>query len=244
MKNCNMLGSIDSIETFGLVDGPGIRTVIFFNGCNLRCKFCHNPETWQIGKLNYTVDEIVEKVVRNKPYFKNGGGVTFSGGEPLIQYNFLLEACKKLKEEGIHIAIDTAGIGHKDCSELFKYIDLVLLDIKGINKENYLDITQKDLFNEYLEFIKILYKSNIDIWIRQVIIPDVNDNIEYINNLALFIKENIKNVKRVDFLPYHKLGHKKYEKLNIKDPYENKKEMNKDKCQRLYEEFKKLYENK
>ena len=153
MKKCNMKGSIDSIESFGLVDGPGIRTVVFLNGCNLRCKFCHNPETWNIGSLNYTTDEIRDKILRNKPYFKNGGGVTFSGGEPLIQYDFLLEVCKKLKKENIHIALDTAGIGHKDCSELFKYIDMILFDIKGINSKNYLDVTQKDLFNESLDFI-------------------------------------------------------------------------------------------
>ena len=104
-----MKGSVDLIETFGLVDGPGIRTVVFLNGCMLRCKFCHNPETWHKGELNYSSDDIVNKVLRSKPYFKNNGGVTFSGGEPLLQYDFLVECCKKLKNENIHIAIDTAG---------------------------------------------------------------------------------------------------------------------------------------
>ena len=136
-----MKGSIDSIETFGLVDGPGIRTVVFLNGCSLRCKFCHNPETWKIKELNYTSEEIVEKVKRSKPYFKNGGGVTFSGGEPLIQYEFLVNTCKLLKKEDIHIALDTAGIGLGDYTELFSNIDMVLLDIKHIDREGYKEIT-------------------------------------------------------------------------------------------------------
>ena len=110
-------GSIDSIETFGLVDGPGIRTVVFLNGCNLRCKFCHNPEMWNKREFNYDSIDIVKKVLRSKPYFKNGGGVTFSGGEPLLHIDFLLETCKELKKEGIHIALDTAGVGFGNYNE-------------------------------------------------------------------------------------------------------------------------------
>jgi len=137
-----MRGSIDSIETFGLVDGPGIRTVVFLNGCSLRCKFCHNPETWQLKDLNYTSNEIVKKVLRSKPYFKKSGGVTFSGGEPLLQYDFLVETCKQLKKENIHIAIDTAGIGHGDYKELLSTIDMVILDIKHITDAGYKSITK------------------------------------------------------------------------------------------------------
>ena len=192
-----MKGSVDSIETFGLVDGPGIRTVIFLNGCSLRCKFCHNPETWKIGELNYTSDEIIEKVKRNKPYFNDGGGVTFSGGEPLLQYEFLVECCKKLKEEDIHIAIDTAGIGLGDYSELFNTIDMVLLDIKSISKEGFIDITQNDRFDEFMKFIELLNKTDIEVWIRQVIVPGVNDSLYYVKKLSQFIKNNIKNVTRV-----------------------------------------------
>ena len=131
-----MKASVDSIETFGLVDGPGIRTVIFLNGCNLRCKFCHNPETWKMKDFNYSVDDIVNKVLRSKPYFKDNGGVTFSGGEPLLQIEFLKEVCAKLKAEGIHIAIDTAGIGLGDYKEFLSMVDLVLLDIKHIDKDS------------------------------------------------------------------------------------------------------------
>ena len=204
-----MKASIDSIETFGLVDGPGIRTVIFLNKCNLRCKFCHNPETWVMKNENYTSEEIIDRVLRNKPYYKNNGGVTFSGGEPLLQYEFLLETCKKLKQENIHIAIDTAGIGNGDYQELLQTIDLVLLDIKHITKEGYIDITQTDNIDKFNDFVEQLNKTNVEVWIRQVIIPDVNDNIEYMNALATYIKTNIKNVTKIEFLPFHTLGNEK-----------------------------------
>ena len=230
-------GSIAAIETFGLVDGPGIRTVVFLNGCNLRCKFCHNPEMWKMGEENYTSDEIVKKVLRSKPYLKDKGGVTFSGGEPLLQYDFLLETCKKLKEENIHIALDTAGIGLGDYRELLKYIDLVLLDIKHITKEGFLDITCRDYLDKYKEFLKELNNSNVEVWIRQVIVPGVHDNKDYLKSLKEFIKSNINNVKRIDFLPYHKLGSEKYDKLNIINPYKDKEELDKDVCNRLYQEF-------
>ena len=232
-----MRASVDSIETFGLVDGPGIRTVIFLNKCNLRCKFCHNPETWVMKNENYTSEEIIDRVLRNKPYYKNNGGVTFSGGEPLLQYEFLLETCKKLKQENIHIAIDTAGVGNGDYQELLQTIDLVLLDIKHITKEGYIDITQTDNIDKFNDFVEQLNKTNVEVWIRQVIIPDVNDNIEYMNTLATYIKTNIKNVTKIEFLPFHTLGNEKYEKLGIKNPYKDKKEMDKDKCNELYNHF-------
>lgn len=232
-----MKASIDSIETFGLVDGPGIRTVIFLNKCNLRCKFCHNPETWVMKNENYTSEQIIDRVLRNKPYYKNNGGVTFSGGEPLLQYEFLLETCKKLKQENIHIAIDTAGIGNGDYQELLQTIDLVLLDIKHITKEGYIDITQTDNIDKFNDFVEQLNKTNVEVWIRQVIIPDVNDNIEYMNALATYIKTNIKNVTKIEFLPFHTLGNEKYEKLGIKNPYKDKKDMDKDKCNELYNHF-------
>lgn len=236
-----MKASIDSIETFGLVDGPGIRTVVFLNSCNLRCKFCHNPETWTMKEKNYSSDDIVKKVLRSKPYFKNNGGVTFSGGEPLLQYDFLVETCKKLKKENIHIAIDTAGVGQKDCSELFKTIDMVLLDIKHITKEGYIDITQVDKLKDFMSFVDQLNKTNLEVWIRQVIVPGIHDNQDYITKLAKFIRDNIKNVTRVDFLPYHKLGDEKYQKLGIKNPYLDKEAMDKTKCEELHKQFMDIY---
>ena len=234
-------GSIDSIETFGLVDGPGIRTVVFLNGCNLRCKFCHNPEMWKKREFNYDSIDIVKKVLRSKPYFKNGGGVTFSGGEPLLHIDFLLETCKELKKEGIHIALDTAGVGLGNYNELLKYVDLVILDVKAINDEMYFSITGHKSLEDVSEFIKQLNNSGNDVWVRQVIIPDINDNLEYMDGLASYIRDNIKNVKKVEFLPFHRLGREKYIKLGIPYPYEDKDDMNKNKCDALYEYFQKKY---
>jgi len=230
-------GAVDSIESFGLVDGPGIRTVVFLSGCKLRCKYCHNPEMWVKGKENYTSEELVKKIIRNKPYFKrNNGGVTFSGGEPLLQIDFLLEVCKELKKENIHIVLDTAGVGIGKYEELLPYIDLVLLDIKHTNEKGYFDLTGQSM-DEFYKFVNSLNKSNTKVWIRQVIIPDVNDNSEYIQGLAKFLKE-INNIERIDFLPYHKLGDEKYQKLGIDNPYLFKKAMDEEKCRELYEELK------
>lgn len=234
-------GSIDSIETFGLVDGPGIRTVVFLNGCSLRCKFCHNPEMWVKRDLNYTPEEIVNKVLRSKPYFKNGGGVTFSGGEPLLQYDFLLETCRLLKKEDIHVALDTAGVGLGEYKELLKYIDLVILDVKHVNDEGYYNITGHNSMKDVSEFIKQLNESGNDVWVRQVIVPGINDNTDYLDNLARYIKENIKNVKKIEFLPFHRLGREKYIKMNIPYPYENIDDMDKDKCNELFNYFQKKY---
>ncbi len=230
-----MKDSIDSIETFGLVDGPGIRTVVFFNGCKLRCKYCHNPEMWTKKEDNYTVDEVVHKVLRSKPYFKDEGGVTFSGGEPLLHSKFIIEVAKKLKKEKINICLDTAGVGNGNYDELLKYVDIVLLDIKHTEKETYKEITGMEL-KEVENFINACNKNNKRIWIRQVIIPDINDNTKYMDSLVEYLK-HIKNIERIDFLPFHRLGREKYIKLNIPYPYEDKDDMDKDKCNELYNYF-------
>lgn len=237
MKACS--GSVDSIETLGLLDGPGIRTVVFLNGCKLRCKFCHNPEMFTKKENNYTPEELVKKIIRNKPYFKNGGGVTFSGGEPLLQSEFIIKCSKLLKKENINIALDTAGVGNGDYKEILKYIDIILLDIKHTDKEGYKKITGREM-NEINDFIKQLNDSNKKVWIRQVIVPDITDNEKYINSLVEYLKK-IKNIEKIDFLSYHKLGREKYIKLGIPYPYENKKEMDKEKCKELYKLFLKKY---
>lgn len=233
--------SIDSIETFGLVDGPGIRTVVFFNGCKLRCKYCHNPEMWTIKEKNYTPEEVVKKVIRSKPYFNKNGGVTFSGGEPLLHDKFIIETAKLLKKENIHIAIDTAGVGNGNYEELLKYIDLVILDIKHTRPKEYKEITGLEM-KEIDNFINVINKENKDVWIRQVIIPGITDTEEYINSLVTYLSK-IKNVKRVDFLPFHRLGREKYIALNIPYPYEDKNDMDKDKCDKLYELFEQKYKS-
>ena len=232
-----MNGSINSVESMGLVDGPGVRCVVFLNGCNKRCLFCHNPEMWEKKENNITAKELVNKIKRFKPYFKNNGGVTFSGGEALLQPKFLIEVFKLLKEENIDIALDTAGIISKYNEEVLKYVDLVLLDIKHTYKESYKKLTGADI-KEQEEFIKLLNKMNKNVWIRQVITPSITDSIDYINSLKEYIKK-IKNIKKVEFLPYHKMGIEKYIRLGIDYKLKEIDEMNKEKCDELYAYFKK-----
>lgn len=234
-----MTGAVDSIETFGLVDGPGIRTVVFLSGCTLRCKFCHNPEMWVKGKENYTAEALAEKIIKNKNYFGDKGGVTFSGGEPILQSKFVIEVCKILKKENIHIALDTAGVGLGDYKEILDIIDLVLLDVKHTDNLNYQDLTGREI-DHTLRFIEALNERGKEVWIRQVIVPGLHDNKEYLLSLNKFIK-NIKNVTRIDFLPYHKLGSEKYVALKLNNPYEKMPEMDKLKCEELYSEFMKIY---
>jgi pyruvate formate lyase activating enzyme len=235
-------GAVDSIETFGLVDGPGIRTVVFLSGCKLRCKYCHNPEMWIKGQENYTPQELASRILKNKNYFQRKGGVTFSGGEPLLQSKFIIEVAKILKKEQIHIALDTAGVGNGDYDEILKYIDLILLDIKHTNDKEYLDLTGYPI-EESLKFVKALNKSGKPVWIRQVIVPGMMDNDDYLTNLVKTL-QRIKNIKRVDFLPFHQLGFEKYTTLGIPNPYQNMPEMDKEECQVLYQKFMKLYQNK
>ena len=235
-------GAVDSIETFGLVDGPGIRTVVFLSGCKLRCKYCHNPEMWVKGEENYTPVELANKIIRNKNYFKRKGGVTFSGGEPLLQSKFIIEVAKILKKENIHIAIDTAGVGNGNYEEILKYVDLVILDIKHTTKEGYLDLTGQ-LIDESLNFIEAVNKSGTTVWLRQVVVPGIMDNEEYLESLVDMVKK-FNNVEKIDFLPYHKLGSEKYEKLGIVNPYLEKEEMDKEKCEKLYQKFMNMYREK
>lgn len=228
-------GSVNSIESMGLVDGPGIRCVVFLNGCKLRCKYCHNPETWTLKDLNTTPEELVKRIIRFKPYYKNKGGVTFSGGEPLLQPDFLIECSKLLKKENIHVALDTAGCGIGKYDEILENIDLVILDIKHTDDNKYKELTGNNN-TEYKKFIEHLNKSNKKVWIRQVVIPNEMDNDEYLKSLKEEISK-IKNVEKVEFLPYHKLGREKYIAMNIPYPMENIPEMDKDKCDELYKRF-------
>lgn len=239
MSQCSITASIDSIETFGLVDGPGIRVVVFFNGCKLRCKYCHNPEMWKRGENNYTPEELMAKIKRCKPYFRKNGGVTFSGGEPLLQSDFIIEVAKLLKEENIHMALDTSGVGNGHYEEILKYMDLVLLDIKHTSKEGYSSITGMEL-SEVEKFIDVLNKLDKKVWIRQVVVPGITDSFEYMDSLVSYL-QRIRHVERVDFLPFHRLGREKYEKLNIMYPYEEKKDMDKQKTDDLYQYFRERY---
>lgn len=214
-----MKGRIHSIETMGLVDGPGVRTVIFFQGCRLRCKYCHNPDTWDFssGEL-IEGDTLMKKIKRYKPYWKNSGGVTFSGGEPLMQPEFLIYMLKKCKEEGIHTVLDTTGFGLGMYDEILKYTDLVLLDIKHVSKSGYLELAGGNM-KELMIFKKALDKVNVPIWVRHVVIPGITDGFMHIKRLKEIILR-FKNVEKVELLPYHTMGIEKYAKMGIKYPLE------------------------
>lgn len=237
-----MKSSINSIESCGTVDGPGIRCVVFLNQCLLRCKYCHNPEMWNMQGYNYTEQELVNKIKRFKPYFNKNGGVTFSGGEPLLQSEFLVKACKLLHQEGIHIALDTAGYSNSDYKEILENIDLIIYDIKDITQKGYQDLTGGNIFRTW-EFLKCANELNKEFWVRLVIVPGIHDNFEYMKNLNKYIKKHIntKNISKIEFLPYHKLGKEKYATLGIKYPYDRKEEIDKGKANKLYEYFMKLY---
>lgn len=212
------IGRIHSFESFGAVDGPGIRFVIFMQGCTLRCKYCHNRDTWNLnGGMEYTTDELVAKILRYKNYFSvSGGGVTVSGGEPLLQVNFLIELFSKLKILGIHTAIDTSGSVAitENMKKLISLTDLFLLDIKCINDEICKSLTGVSNQRE-LEFAKYLNKNGKDMWIRQVLVPGITDKEEDLQKLKQFIA-NLETVKKVEILPYHDLGKFKWTNLGCK----------------------------
>ena len=213
---------IHSFESFGTVDGPGIRFVVFMQGCPLKCKYCHNRDTWDsCSGTIYTIHEVLEKILKAKTYIEaSNGGVTISGGEPLLQADFVLKLFKELKKFNIHTAIDTAGSLkiNKKIEELLSYTDLVLLDIKHINNEKCIDLT--GLSNENtLEFAKYLSNKNIPIWIRQVIVPGITDDEKDLLQLKDFIS-TLNSVKNIELLPYHNLGKYKWDNLNIKYPLE------------------------
>lgn len=233
------MGKIHSIESMGLVDGPGIRTVVFLQGCNLRCQYCHNPDTWDLcAGEEMTADEVINKIKRFKPYFKNNGGVTFSGGEPLMQPEFLLELLKKCKENDIHTCIDTAGYGKGDYDEILKYTDLILYDIKHEDYEKYNKITRRKQ-DETLKFIKKVQENNIPIWIRHVVVPGLTDSEEHMKALKGYI-DTIKNVEKVELLPFHQLGREKYKVMGIDYPLEDTEPMEKD----VVEKYQKIFFNK
>ena len=215
----NLTGRIHSFETLGAVDGPGIRFIIFMQGCPLRCKFCHNRDTWDCnGGTEYSVDEIFDRVMRYKNYFvASGGGVTVSGGEPLLQPDFLIALFTKLKEAGISIALDTSGMFDitDKLKKLIDLIDLFLVDIKCINDKVCKDLVGRSNKKE-LEFIKYLNSIGKEIWIRQVIVPGITDNEQDLYKLRDFIN-SFEYITKVDLLPYHDLG--KYKWINLGETY-------------------------
>lgn len=209
-----MKGYVHSIQSLGTVDGPGVRSVVFTEGCPLRCIYCHNPDTWECRFEDLVESsEIAEKLLRFYPYIKDGG-VTFSGGEPLMQAEFLSEIAVKLKEAGLHIAIDTSGCcDGKNIDRLLDLTDLVLLDIKMTSNEDYQRYTGGNL-KEVLNFLKKLQALKKDVWVRHVIVPGINDTKESILKLCELI-EGYDCIKKVELLPFKRLCIEKYERLGI-----------------------------
>ncbi len=215
-----LLGNIHSIETCGTVDGPGIRFVVFMQGCPMRCLYCHNPDTWSLeNNQQISVSSILKQYESVKEFCK--GGITVTGGEPLLQIDFVTELFKKFKENNIHTALDTSGImfnpeNTAKIDELMKYADLVLLDIKHISDEEHKKLTTHSN-KKILAFAKYMSDLNKPVWIRHVVVPGVNDKEEYYTRLGEFMG-TLNNVKALDVLPYHDMAIPKYENLGIKYP--------------------------
>ncbi len=236
MKNT---GRVHSFETLGTVDGPGIRFVIFLQGCALRCQYCHNPDTWKINEgEEYTVDDLMFEIKKYKTYMEaSSGGVTFTGGDPLVQAEFLTELAKKCKEEGISVVVDTSGFILNDkVKELYKYTDLVLLDIKSFDEETY-QLVSGGKLSPTLETLDHLKEKNIEVWVRYVVVPEITDDLESIKALSNHL-DDFPNVTKIEPLAFHKMGEYKWEELGeeykLKDTKEPKKE--------LMEEVKKIFE--
>lgn len=231
MENLDLryYAKVHSIESFGTVDGPGIRFVLFLQGCHLKCKYCHNRDTWDMNGGEYkSLEDIFKKIIKYKNYIYPNGGVTVTGGEPLLQVKFLIELFKKLKKENIHTCIDTSGMVTltDDIKYLLSLTDLVLLDIKHINTEKCKKLVGFNNEKE-LDFAKYLSNNKIHMWIRQVLIPGYTDDERDLLKLKDFIS-TLKTVDKIEILPYHDMGKYKWKQLGINYELENVKSANND----------------
>ena len=212
-----MLGRVHSIDTFSTLDGPGIRTVIFLQGCHLRCRYCQNPDTWDYDAPTarvYSPEEIMAIVNRSRPYFSpSGGGLTFSGGEPLLQHGFVREVFQQCRRAGIHTAVDTLYVGPQSVRDILPYTRLFLADIKQMDREKSIGLVGAgNRLN--LENLTLIDANGVEIWIRYVVVPDYTDHDHDLDQLARFIL-GLDNVTRVDLLPYHALGKHKWQLLGL-----------------------------
>jgi len=213
-----MEGYVHSIYSGGMVDGPGIRTVVFFSGCPLRCLYCHNPDTWELKSgTKYTVEEIIKEVLKYKSFYKTGGGVTISGGEPLMQAEFLTEVLKGCKQNGIHTVVDTSGYANMETArDVLRHTDLLLLDIKSFNSQVYEKLTGVEI-EKTLNMLQLAREMNIPTWIRYVLVPGLTDNENELREMTTFLQD-YPNVKKIDILPFHKTGEFKWKEQGI--PYQ------------------------
>lgn len=229
-----MDGYIHSTESFGTVDGPGVRFVIFLQGCPLRCQYCHNPDTWEVGTgTRRSVKSLIEEFQRNRPFYRSGG-ITVTGGEPLLQIDFLLELFHEAKSEGIHTCLDTSGITYRanesdysrKLDKLMELTDLVMLDIKHSDPEAHRKLTGHSNQN-ILEFARYLSDKKVPVWIRHVVVPGITDEPTHLEALGRILA-GLSNVKALDVLPYHTMGVEKYRKLNISYPLDGVPPMSKE----------------
>jgi pyruvate formate lyase activating enzyme len=239
MNQCDnkIKGRIHSFQSLGTVDGPGVRSVIFMQGCPLRCVCCHNPDTWDFeGGTEMSADELVNKVLRYKAYYGEGGGITVSGGEPLMQTEFLLELFKKLKNYGIHTALDTSGcVLNDDVKELLDHTDIVLLDFKYTNADEYLKNTKMEM-SKAKEFLEYLQEADKKTWLRYVVIPNLNDGKEDVAKL-FELKDQYSCIEKIELLPFRKLCLEKYDEMGIEFPLKNTPEAKQEYIDELYREF-------
>lgn len=216
-----MKGKIHSVESFGTVDGPGVRYVVFFQGCPMRCRYCHNPDTWEMsdGK-EMEIDEIINNILRNKEFYASGG-ITATGGEPMVQMEFLTELFRVAKENGISTCLDTSGIMFNEGDEaqmekadqLMKVTDLVMLDIKHMDEEEHIKLTGQSNNNVFM-FANYLAKIGKPVWIRHVVVPGITYDKKELEELARFVK-TLPNVEKVEVLPYHSMGRVKYDNMGL-----------------------------
>ncbi|WMJ85123.1 pyruvate formate-lyase-activating protein [Oscillospiraceae bacterium LTW-04] len=225
-------GKIHSIETMGLVDGPGIRTVLFFQGCRLRCQYCHNPDTWQLdsGK-EMDVQQLVSLLKRYRPYYGATGGVTCSGGEPLLQATFLTELFRACKKENIPTCLDTAGYGNGDYGTLLAYTDLVIFDVKHYRSNDYTALTGGDIAVPNV-FLQAVINSGKPLWVRHVVVPGLTDSPPHIKRLGHYLR-GIPNIQKIELLPYHTLGINKYAQMGFQCPLQGTLPMDKDETRKL-----------
>ena len=217
-----MKGRIHSLESFGTVDGPGIRFVVFMQGCPMRCQFCHNPDTWDVNaavKFEMTPEELLDEVKKYNNFISKGGGVTFTGGEPLVQAEFIADFFRLCKSAGIHTAIDTSGVIFTEkTKEVLELSDLVLLDVKTNDDSLHPQLTGCSRTNN-IRTLEYLQQIGKPVWVRHVVVPGLTDNDDRLVNLANYLKE-YSVIQKVEILPYHTLGNYKYQELNMTYPLE------------------------
>lgn len=233
-----MSGYIHSFESFGSVDGPGVRFVVFLNGCSMRCKYCHNPDTWEFGGDTFSAAEVLQKALKYKSYWGGKGGITVSGGEPMLQMQFVTELFTEAKKKGVNTCLDTSGVAFNpddtaETDKLLDVTDLVMLDIKHIDDEKHKELTGHSNKN-ILAFARYLDSKKIPVWIRHVVVPGITFDEKYLELLGEFIG-TLSNVEKIETLPYHSLAIPKYDKLGIDYPLRDTPNATKEQASRAKE---------